>query len=192
MLDLERAAHAHDVDAVIACFANDILIRSPITQRIRFAGIERASDLFRRVMSLISDIEFYETIGEGEKSQVIFWRGRVGRHYLEEANLLRLDDDGRITEMTVFMRPIPGLLTLAAGLAASLAGRRHRIGGYLVRAMLGTLAAIYRWGEPMVVALAGAGVPVPRYEQRPRVPRRRVGAPTTFDSTAIDARKSLC
>jgi hypothetical protein len=172
MPDFERAAHAHDVEAVIACFANDIVIRSPVTQRTRFAGIEQASDLFRRVMSVISDIEFYETIGEGEKSQVIFWRGRVGSQYLEEANLLRLDDDGRIAEMTVFMRPIPGLLALATGLAASLAGRRHPIRGQLVRMLLGTLSALHRWGEPAVIALTGAGIPVSRAERIPKLSKR--------------------
>jgi len=167
MRELELAAHAHDADAVIACFANDIVIRSPVTQRIRFADIEQANDLFRRVLQVISDIEFYETVEEGEATQVIFWRGRVGRQYLEEANLLRLDDDGRIREMTVFMRPIPGLLALAVGLAASLACRRHPIRGLAVRATLGLLAAVYRAGEPLVTALAGAGVPVPAEEQRP-------------------------
>lgn len=166
MLEFERAAHAHDADAVIACFANDIVIRSPVTQRIRFAGIEQASELFRCVMSVISDIEFYETIGEGEKSQVIFWRGRVGKHYLEEANLLRLGEDGRIEEMTVFMRPIPGLLALATGLAAELASRRHPIRGRLARMLLGTVSALYRWGEPAVIALTGAGVRVSKAEQK--------------------------
>ena len=166
MREFESAAHAHDVDGVIACFANDIVIRSPVTQRIRFAGIEQASELFRCVMNVISDIEFYETIGEGEKSQVIFWRGRVGNHYLEEANLLRLGDDGRITEMTVFMRPIPGLMALATGLAAALATRRHPIRGRLARILLGTVSALYRWGEPSVIALTGAGIPVSKAEQK--------------------------
>ena len=173
MLAFEDAAHAHDAEAVIACFANDIVISSPVTQRIRFSGIEQASDLFRRVLDVIEDIEFYETVGEGEQTQVIFWRGRVGRHYLEEANLLRLDDDGRIREMTVFMRPIPGLLALAVGLASSLAGNHHPARGWAVRATLGTLAAAYRAGEPLVIALAGAGIPISREDQRPRNVRPR-------------------
>ena len=113
---LRLAAEAHDCAGVIALFAPDVIVRSPITQRIRFEGLAQVSDLFERVFDVVSDIEFYETIGDGTaKDQVIFWRGRVGRLYLEEANLLRLDDQGRISEMTVFMRPIPGLLALARG-----------------------------------------------------------------------------
>lgn len=167
MREFQQAAEAHDCAAVIALFAPDIVVRSPVTQRIRFEGIEQVSDLFERVFDVVSDVRFYETIGEDEPNQVIFWRGRVGRHYLEEANLLRLDDEGRIREMTVFMRPIPGLLALATGLASSLAGRHHRMRCWLVKAILGTLGAVYRAGEPVVIALAGAGVAPQRDPDRP-------------------------
>src|SRR5271165_7655349 len=123
MKPLEVASHNHDVEAVIGCFSSDIVIRSPITQRVRFEGIEQASELFRQVFRVISDIRFYETIGD-DRNQVVFWRGRVRRNYIEEANLLRFDERGLVKEMTVFMRPVPGLLALAVELASSLAGRR--------------------------------------------------------------------
>jgi ketosteroid isomerase-like protein len=168
MQALEAAVHAHDVEAVLACFSDDIVVRSPITRHIRFEGREQADDLFRRVFAVVSDMRFYETIGEGTPDQVIFWKGRVGRHYLEEANLLRLDDAGRIREMTVFMRPAPGLLALAARLASSLAGRHGRIRAVIVRAALGSLAAMLSAGEPLVLRLVGAGVPVPQHEELPR------------------------
>lgn len=132
------------------------MIRSPITQRVRFEGIEQASDLFRQVFRAISDIRVYETIGEG-RSRVVFWRGRVGRNYLEEANLLRFDERGLVKEMTVFMRPAHGLLALAVELSSSLAGRRSSLRGLAARLMLGPMATIFRLGEPLIVALiAGA------------------------------------
>jgi hypothetical protein len=125
---------------------------------IRFEGVEQARDLFRRVFTIIEDIRFYETVGEGMSTQVIFWRGRVGGHYLEEANLLRLDDKGRIAEMTVFMRALPGLLALAERLAASLAGRKSMWRCLVVRLMLGFVGKLYRGNEAFVVGLTGAGV----------------------------------
>ena len=39
MREYQRATEAHDVQAVIALFAPDIVVRSPITERIRFEGI---------------------------------------------------------------------------------------------------------------------------------------------------------
>jgi SnoaL-like domain len=157
MLEYQQATEAHDVQAVIALLAPDIIVRSPITTRIRFEGIDDVSDLFIRIFDILSDIRFYETIGEGESSQVIFWRARVGKHYLEEANLLRLDDQGRIKEMTVFMRPLPGVLALATTLVASFAGRKGRIRGFIVKAMLGGLSTVFRTGEPLILKLSAAG-----------------------------------
>jgi SnoaL-like domain len=159
---LRLAAERHDVSAVIALFAPDIIVRSPITGLIRFEGLEQTRDLFTRVFDVISDVRFYETVGEGQPTQVIFWAGWVGPHYLEEANLLRLDAEGRIREMTVFMRPVPGLLALAAGLAGSLASRRSWWRGVVTRGLLGVFAGLYRVAEPLVVGLASAGVPQPR------------------------------
>jgi hypothetical protein len=158
------ANERHDVEALIACFAPDIVVRSPITERVRFEGIEEVSDLFRRVFSVIHDIRVYETIGEG-RSCVMFWRGRVGQNDLEEANLLRFDENGLVKEMTVFMRPVPGLLALALELASSLAGRRGFLRGLVVRLMLGPMAMLYRLGEPAVVGLTASGTRVSKGER---------------------------
>jgi hypothetical protein len=77
----------------IACFAPDIVVRSPITQRIRFEGVEQASDLFRRVFRIISRLRVYETIGE-RRSRVVFWRGPPRTKLPRRANLLRFDETG--------------------------------------------------------------------------------------------------
>lgn len=92
--------------------------------------------MFERIFNGISDIKFYETIGEGTNNHVIFWQGRAGSEYLKEANLIRLDDQGRIREMTVFMRPIPGLLALASVLAPSHATRHGPVRACAVRSAL--------------------------------------------------------
>jgi ketosteroid isomerase-like protein len=154
---LEAAAAAGDAAGVVACLAPDVVIRSPITARIRFEGLDQAAELFPRVFAVVSEVTFYETVGSGS-TRAVFWRGRVRGRLLEEANLLRMDDEGRITEMTVFLRPLAGLLTFAADLAPSLAARRGRLRRTAVRVLLGTVAGLFRSGERTVVALTGAGV----------------------------------
>jgi hypothetical protein len=158
---LRLAGETHDAHALIALLAPDIIIRSPITDRIRFEGIDQARDLFVRVFDTISDIGFYDVVGAGSATQVIFWRGHVGRCPLEEANLLRFDSDGRIVEMTVFMRAIPGLLQLVAALAPSLASRQGTIRAALLRVQLQLFSWAYRSAEPMVLRVAKAGVAAP-------------------------------
>jgi SnoaL-like domain len=158
---LKLAGEGHDPQAMVALLADTIIVRSPITDRIRFEGIDQARDLFERVFASISDIRFYEVVGAGTATQVIFWRGTAGGRPLEEANLLQIDDQGRITEMTVFMRAIPGLLQLVAELAPSLARRQGRVRAVLARTPLRLLAWIYRTAEPLVLRLANAGVAAP-------------------------------
>jgi hypothetical protein len=157
---LIHAGHTLNAAELIATLAPTIIVRSPITQRIRFEGIDQAAALFNHVFSVIDSIEVYEHLGRGSSVQAIFWRGRVGREYLEEANLLHLDAEGRIAEMTVFMRPVPGLLELAAQLAPRLARDRSRVRAVPVRIMLRLFAVLYRSNERPILSLTGAGHPV--------------------------------
>jgi ketosteroid isomerase-like protein len=157
---LRQAGESHDAHAMIALLADDVVVRSPITQKIRFEGIEQARDLFTRVFDVIRDITFYEVVGAGTSTQVIFWTGTVSGTYLEEANLLKFDEHGRIVDMTVFMRAVPGLLQLLAALAPSLASRYGKPRAMFLRAQLTALSRLYRAAEPLVLALAGAGVPM--------------------------------
>lgn len=156
---LRVAGETHDPTAMVALLSQDVVVRSPITQRIRFEGIDQAADLFRRVFGIIRDIRFYLVVGEGADTQVIFWQGRVDGVYLEEANLIRMNERGEICEMTVFMRAVPGLLQLTSRIAPSLASRSSRPRAVLLRAQLAALSRVYRLAEPLVLRLSGAGVP---------------------------------
>jgi hypothetical protein len=49
ILALIEAGHQHDRDAMIALFAEDIIVRSPITTLIRFEGIDQARSVPPRV-----------------------------------------------------------------------------------------------------------------------------------------------
>jgi hypothetical protein len=160
--ELQSSGEALDAERFIALLAPDIIVRSPITELIRFEGIEQARDLFTRIFSLLGPSDFYQVVGAGSSTQVIFWRGSVDGVYLEEANLIRMNADGKIAETTVFMRAVPGLLQLASRIAPSLATRHGRGRALFIRAQFMTLATIYRAAEPMAIRLIRAGVPVPK------------------------------
>jgi hypothetical protein len=157
---LEEAGRTHNRLAMIDLFSDDIIVRSPITQVIRFEGIDQARNLFMHVFDHLADIKFYKVIGQGSNEQVVFWRGRAGKTYLEEANLLKMNDKGQICEMTVFMRAIPGLMTFAAGVAPALARKNGLIRWLIVAVALKIVAFLYNSAEPIVIKIVGVGVPV--------------------------------
>jgi hypothetical protein len=73
---------------------------------------------------------------------------------LDEAMLVTLDEEGRITHMQLFVRPLPGLTALAAALGPRVARRRSRLRALAVRLMITPLAFMTRRGEGVGSRLA--------------------------------------
>lgn len=158
---LRVATEAGDAESLIALLADNIVIQSPITTLIRFEGKAQASELFRHVFRHVKEVRFYQTLNDGAGTHAVFWRGRVGKHYLEKANLFKLNEQGKIAEMTIFMRALPGLFGLAEGLVPSTTRQKSGIiRSAITRVMLGLVAFLYRSNESLVLTLAGAGVRV--------------------------------
>jgi hypothetical protein len=150
---MRAGMEAGDADAAADALAQDVVINSPITLGFTFTGRAQARDLFADVVATISDLRYTDDIGDGD-TRVLLARGRVGKQELREAIVLRLGDDGLISELTLYVRPLPGLTTLAAGLGPKVAGRRGRGRGLAVAAMIRPLAFMTRRGEGIGSRLA--------------------------------------
>ena len=101
-------------------------MRSPLNELVRFEGPAQVSGLLIKVSSLLNGVHMYEVVGNNTAAQVIFWHRTVGGSYIEEASLVKMNDQGQICEITVFMRANPGLLVLLSKIAPTLASR-HRL-----------------------------------------------------------------
>lgn len=145
---------AGDLDGLTATFARDVSLRSPISTAAQFAGRDEVRELMSVVLPAIAGLEYLAEVGD-EHERVLHARARAGRQAFEEAIWLRFDDDGRIAELVLFVRPLAGLTALAAALAPRLAGRHGRLRAAVAKAMTGPLAAITRNGDPIALRLAG-------------------------------------
>jgi hypothetical protein len=148
------AVERGDVEGFLATLAPDAVLRSPITMRTDFRGREELRELLGAVFATVQDIAFFEEVGDA-RTRALFYRARVGAQPLEEATLLRLDEEARITELTLWFRPLPGLTAVMAGLAPRLAGRRSPARGVAAAALTGPLAALTRAGDGIGVRLLG-------------------------------------
>jgi len=137
---------ARDPAALAAACTPDVAFNSPISMRVRFEGRQQFADLFRSVLEVYDDIR---CVGEHESgtTSVLHLHARVGFEELDEIQLLRLDDQGRVREITMFVRPLPGLAALTAALPSRLVRRRSRAGAVLVALMTRPLAAATRIGD---------------------------------------------
>jgi len=118
------AAERRDLEAILATLTADVVIRSPVSSRLAFAGIEQARELFGVVFAALGEFTYTDELGDDE-TRILVYRGRLAGEEIEEVQLLRLAADGRIRELSFFIRPLPGLAGVAAGLAPGMARRRH-------------------------------------------------------------------
>lgn len=148
------ALDARDPDMLAAACTPDVVFNSPITSRVRIQGPGEFADLFRSVLEVYDEFRCVDELGTGD-TRVVQLRARVGRQELEEVQIVRLDEAGRVREVTMFVRPLAGLAAVTAALAPRLAGRRSRWRGVLMAALSRPLAVMTRVGDRAGARLVG-------------------------------------
>src|SRR5690625_1444808 len=148
------AGELGDPDSAADCLSLDVQLTSPLTGRFGFRGRDQVRVLLTAAFAVISEIRFHTELGDSD-TRALFYRGRIGDQELEEAQLLRLDADGLIHEVTLSGRPLPALTGLMSTLGPELTKRQ---GNPALAAFIGAsskpLHAMTRLGDRRVVPLA--------------------------------------
>lgn len=144
------AAEAHDVEGVIDTLAPDVVLHSPITERVGFHGHAEMRELLGSVFESLTEIRYTHDVGD-ERTRALFVRAKVAGQSVEEAMRIELDEHARITAISLFFRPLPGLAALASTLGPRVVERRHgRARAVLARLMMAPLAVLTRIGDLFV------------------------------------------
>lgn len=154
---LRAAMEARDHAAVVALFAPDIVVRSPIIGMSHFSGVAAVSDLYAAIIEGFADYRYTAEM-EGDGQQLLMFAGTLRGKHLEGVDALRVDAEGRITEMTVMIRPLAGLIAFLVELGPLIAKRRSR-GRALVMRLIGPplplIAAMVERVAPRLINLGG-------------------------------------
>ena len=141
------AGEARDAAAAVATLSDDVRLISPITEQFTFDGRERIRTLLEVALEAIDEISYTDQVAEG-RTVALFYEGRIGSTRLFEAQRLRLADDGRIREITLFIRPLPALTRLMTRLGPELARRNGQPGlARLIPVTAGMLHSMAETGE---------------------------------------------
>src|SRR2546421_6459571 len=116
---------AGDHSAVVATFAPDVVLRSPIFE-VPFTGIDEASDLFAVLLEVLGPLTYVDEF-PGDP-HVLHFTGEIKGRRLEGIDLLRFDDEGRVREITVFFRPFPAVAGFLSAMGPKLGRRRGGAG----------------------------------------------------------------
>lgn len=102
-----RAAEAKDLELLAETLRDDVVLHSPILFR-GFEGREVVTQVLTHVVATLEDLTYVDELA-GERTVALRFKARVEDRELEGIDFLELDEEGRVAELTVFMRPLSAL-----------------------------------------------------------------------------------
>ncbi len=149
---LRAAGESADAAAFLQLLTPDVKVRSPISFKARFEGLDDVTAVVLPLFEVLHDIEYFDDVGTST-TRALFYRARTGAQPVEGATLVRLDERARVAELTFFIRPLPGLTAFTARLASRLAAQHGRARSLVVASMTRPLAAVTRASDALGVRL---------------------------------------
>jgi hypothetical protein len=107
-----RAVEARDPEALTDCLAEHVVFHSPVTFRAYEGKSLVATILTEGAMKVFSDLHYTDRFEDGDSAALIF-RATVGGREVDGLDLLRFDDEGKVRELLVMVRPMSGVHALA-------------------------------------------------------------------------------
>ncbi len=114
------AVEAHDLDAMVAAFAPDALLHSPVSFK-PFEGRPAIAALLGILLDVFEDFRYTDQLDAADGTRGLVFRARVGSRDVEGIDLLRFDDAGLIRDLTVMVRPRSAVEALLAAVGGRLA-----------------------------------------------------------------------
>jgi SnoaL-like protein len=114
-----RAAEAKDLDLLTATLREDVVLHSPILFR-GFEGREMVAAVLTHVAATLEGLTYTDELAT-EGTVCLRFKANVGDKKLEGIDFLELDAEGRVAELTVFMRPLSALTAFNEQMSARLA-----------------------------------------------------------------------
>jgi hypothetical protein len=115
-----HAVESRDLDDMMAPFAADAVLHSPVTFE-PFRGRDSIRRLLGILLEVFQDFHYTDELESPDGTRGLVFRARVGDRELEGIDLIRFDEAGRIRDLTVMIRPRSALEALLARVAPRLA-----------------------------------------------------------------------
>ena len=113
------AVESGDIEAAVALLADDVTFCSPAVYQ-PYEGKKVVAHILRTVFGVFEDFRYVRELADDDGHALVF-TARVGRRTMEGCDFLTVDDEGRITNFAVMIRPLSGLTALAEEMGRALA-----------------------------------------------------------------------
>ncbi len=116
MHPFRAAVEDGDIDRGLELFAENATLDSPVAFK-PFVGIEQVSVVLRAVIETFEDFHYTDELEGPDGTHALIFEARVGEKSVQGLDLIRADDSGQITNLTVMVRPLSGVIALAEAMA---------------------------------------------------------------------------
>lgn len=118
MHPFRKAVEDGDMDAVAALLADDVVFTSPVAFK-PYPGKAMTAAILRAVSRVFENFRYVREIAnpDGRDHAFVFTATVAGRQ-LQGCDFLHFDEDGRIDEFTVMVRPLSAAHALAEAMGA--------------------------------------------------------------------------
>ncbi|HEX8075626.1 MAG TPA: nuclear transport factor 2 family protein [Thermoleophilaceae bacterium] len=105
------AVEARDLTAMIETLGPDVTFHSPVTFK-PFEGRDTVGAVLGAVLEVLEDFRYTKEL-EGDGTLALVFEARVGDRDVQGIDLLSLDADGLVEDLTVMVRPLSATQALA-------------------------------------------------------------------------------
>ena len=117
------AVEASDLEAMMATFAEDAVLNSPVTFK-PFEGRAAIRQLLAILFEVFKDFRYTDELVAEDGTAALVFAARVADRDLQGLDLIRFDGSGLIRDLTVMVRPRSALEALLAEVGPRLAESR--------------------------------------------------------------------
>ncbi|MFD0368163.1 nuclear transport factor 2 family protein [Streptomyces sp. NPDC059071] len=118
MKAFRQAVEAGDHAAIEALLAEDVVFTSPVAFK-PYPGKAITAAILRGVTRVFTDFRYVrEIVGADGRDHALVFKAKVGDREIDGCDFLHLDEDGRIDDFTVMVRPLSAAQALSEAMGA--------------------------------------------------------------------------
>ncbi|MFF7636417.1 nuclear transport factor 2 family protein [Kitasatospora sp. NPDC008050] len=118
MHPFRKAVEDRDEDAVAALLAEDVVFTSPVAFK-PYPGKAITAAILRGVLRVFEDFHYVREIADLDgRDHVLVFAATVSGKQVQGCDILHFDEDGKIDEFTVMVRPLSAAMALAEAMGA--------------------------------------------------------------------------
>ncbi|WP_171113935.1 MULTISPECIES: nuclear transport factor 2 family protein [unclassified Streptomyces] len=118
MHPFRQAVEHKNIDAVEALLADDVVFTSPVVFK-PYTGKAITTAILRAVSEVFQDFSYEREIGAPDaRDHALIFTATVAGKQLQGCDFLRMNEDGKIAELMVMVRPLSAAKALAEEMGA--------------------------------------------------------------------------